>query len=474
MKRMTVFSMSDKGRRKGRSPGLGLILALAALHLAGAWGSPAAPADTPPSEQFTLDNGLRVFLLEDRALPLLHVVVAVDLGSKNETAETSGLSHVLEHCLLFRGSQSRTGDEISRDIRRHGAYFNAHTGIDIAQFELTLPSGQEDFALNNQKDILFNLKLDQAAVEAEKEVILEEVNQLEDDPLKSATSLIYQNLFPGHPYALPITGTRETISRLTVAQMESFYRTYIVPANAALAVVGDFSLPEMKQKVVKVFGPLPKAEKPAARIAPAPPLKNDRDISLAMDIKQAYCVIGLAGPDYNNPDQYAVDLLTEILGRGVNPMLNSALRGNRVLVESASMAYQAHRYGGVILVTLILDSGNMKAARGQALSFLRRARQRNFGEDDYFGDEKFYAFDYLKSAKNLIRYQSEKSQELGLEMATSLARHMILSNGSSGQGYLESIGRITTSDLRRIAAKYLSAGKAVTVSIVPSAKERRP
>jgi zinc protease len=465
--------MSDRGRRGGRPSGPGLILALAALLLAGTLGRPAAPSETPPSEQFTLDNGLRVFLLEDRAWPLLHVVVAVDVGSKNETAETSGLSHVLEHCLLFRGSQSRTADEISRDIRRHGAYFNAHTGPDIAQFELTLASGQDDFALNNQKDILFNLKLDQAAVAAEKEVVLEEVNQLEDDPLKSATSLIYQNLFPGHPYALPVAGTRESISRLTVAQMESFYRTYFVPANSVLAVVGDFSLPEMKQKVIKVFSPLPKAEKPAALIAPAPSPKNDRNISLAMDIKQAYCVIGLPGPDYNNPDQYAVDLLTDILGRGVNPMLNSALRGGRVLVESASMAYQAHRYGGVILVTLILDARTAKAARGEALSFLRRSRQQNFGEDDYYGNEKFYAFDYLKSAKNLIRYQSEKAQELGLEMAVSLARHMILSDRSSGPGYLESIGRITTSDLRRAAAKYLSAGKAVTVSIVPSAKEHR-
>ena len=440
---------------------------------AGPTNRPAAPADQAASEQYTLDNGLRVFLMENRALPLVHVVAAVDLGSKNETAETNGLSHILEHYVLFRGTNSRTADTISWDIRRHGAYFNAHTGLDIAQFELTLPSGQDEFALGNQKDILFNLKTDQAALEAEKEVILEELNQQEDDPFRYATSIVYQRLFAGHPYALPIAGTRESISRLTVAQMESYYKAYFTPASVVLAVVGDFSLPEMKEKVARIFGPLPRAEAPPGRIPPAPSPKDGQAITLAMDINQAYCFIGLAGPDYNHPDQYAIDLLTEILGRGVNPMLNSALSRSRVQAEGLSMSYVAHRYGGVILITLALDPRKLQAAQRETLSFLRIARTLNFSADEFPGMERFAAIDYLRSAKNQIRFSSEKSQEYGLNLAISLARHMILSSGGTGDGYLQSIGRMTGSDLRRVAAKYLSGGKAITVSVVPSSKERR-
>jgi zinc protease len=450
-----------------------MVLAAAAALLAGATNRSSAPANQPAFEQFVLDNGLRVCLMENRDWPLVHVVAAVDLGSKNETAGTNGLSHILEHLVLFRGTQSRTADEISRDIRRHGAYFNAHTGLDIAQFELTLPSGQDDFALGNQRDILFNLKIDQAALEAEKEVILEELNQLEDDPLRHATSLVYRELFAGHPYALPVVGTRESIARITAAQVESCYKTYFTPANAVLVVVGDFSLPEMKTKVSRIFGPLPRAELPPERISPAPLLKKGQNITLAMDINQAYCVIGLAGPDYNHPDQYAVDLLTEILGRGVNPMLGSALRQNRLQAQGLSMSYAAHRHGGVILISLTLDPRQVRAAQREALSFLRKARNLNFSADESLGAEKFFAIDYLRSAKNQIRFSSEKSREFGLSLAISLARHMILSSGLTGDGYLESISRITSSDLRRVAAKYLSAGKAVAVSIVPSSKERR-
>jgi zinc protease len=452
---------------------LSFVFAVTAALLARPTNGPTAPAGQAAFEQYVLDNGLRVCLMENRAWPLVHVVAAIDLGSKNETAGTNGLSHILEHLVLFRGTRSRTADEIIRDIRRHGAYFNAHTGLDIAQFELTLPSGQDDFALGNQKDILFNLKIDQAALEAEKEVILEELNQQEDDPFRHATSLVYQKLFAGHPYALPITGTRESISRITVAQTEAFYKAYFTPANAVLTVVGDFSLPEMKEKVARIFGPLPRAEVPPGQIPPAPSLKDGQDITLAMDINQAYCVIGLAGPDYNHPDQYAVDLLTEVLGRGVNPMLNSALSRNRVQAQGLSMSYVAHRYGGVIRITLTLDPRTVQAAQRETLSFLRKARNLNFSADEFLGLEKLYVFDYLKSAKNQIRFSSEKSQEFGLNLAISLARHMILSSGGAGDGYLQSISRITSSDLRRAAAKYLSSGKAITISLVPSSKERR-
>jgi len=463
--------------KRRRRPSARLLLALApaaALFLAVAAGRSSPPAEQARSATFTLANGLRVILLEKRDLPLVHMVVAVNIGTKIETAETNGLSHVLEHYVLFRGTNSRTADEISRDIRQHGAYFNAHTGLDIAQFELTLPAGQDEFALANQKDILYNLKIDPEALEAEKEVILEELNQQEDDPLRSATSLVYQKLFAGHPYALPIAGTRESISRLTAAQLDSYYKAYFTPVNSALAVVGDFSLPEMKNRVARIFGPLPPGEPPPAGIPPASGPKTDQVFTLAMDIKQAYCVIGLAGPDYNHPDQYAVDLLTEILGRGVNPMLGSALGRNRVRVDGLTMAYQAHRYGGVILITLTFDPKFLPAGQRETLSFLRKVHTSNFSADEYPGAERYYVYDYLKSAQNQVRFASEKYRELGLSQAVSMARHLILSNGQAEGGYLESIGRITGSELRRLAAKYFAAGKTVCVRVVPSGRENGP
>ncbi len=112
---------------------------------------PCAAQDETPTKQFELENGFKVFLYEKHTLPFINCAIAVNLGTKDESDETSGLVHILEHYILFRGTELRSGTQISQDIRRNGAYFNAHTGLDLAVFEISLPSEHTEFALKNQK-----------------------------------------------------------------------------------------------------------------------------------------------------------------------------------------------------------------------------------------------------------------------------------------------------------------------------------
>ncbi len=301
------------------------------------------PANSQDETQkyFELENGLKIFLYEKHTLPLINLVFAVNLGTKDESDKTSGLVHILEHYILFRGTEFRSGPEISQEIRRHGAYFNAHTSLDLATFEISLPSEHADFALRNQKEILFNLKLSQVELDEEKKVILEELSQTQDDPLRYATSTVYQNLFKDHPYQKPIPGKKEIIEALTVEQVEKFYRKFFVPSNCVLAIVGDFEIEEMEKKIKDIFGDLKKEEISPPKYEKVPALKKTVEIKQEMDVNQAYLVIGIFGPDYNNKDQYATDILTQILGRGVNPMLNYPLRGRRNLAQSVLMRYSA-------------------------------------------------------------------------------------------------------------------------------------
>jgi len=429
--------------------------------------------ETSPSDFFTLENGLKVFLLENRNLPLVHAVVGVKAGSRNETVETSGLTHILEHVILFRGSRTRTADEINRDIRRHGGHFNAHTGQDFSLFEMTLPGGDADFALRNLADIVFDLRIDREGLDAERAVILEELSGTEDDPLRSALAAVYRNLFDGHAYSLPIAGTREGVLRITAEQLENYYRTFYTPSNAALAVVGDFKLAAMKGRIRAIFGSLPPSEAPPQVFDPPPRLRRDQEITLEMDISQPLCLLGFSAPDCNHPDRFAVELLAEILGRGVNPLLGSALRSERRLVESVSMLYYAHELAGALIVILRLDPKQGKAGGRRALSVLRSSRRLNFSPDDVYGMERGNVFDYLQSAKNQIRFSSEKSREKGMSLAVLLVRQMLLSRGESSGGFLNEMDKIKSFDLRRAAAKYFSSGKAVAVYVVPSNPERR-
>jgi zinc protease len=433
--------------------------------------SPALAQDK--EKHLTLDNGLRVFLLERHSVPLVHIAVAVNLGTKDETAETSGLIHLLEHCVLFRGTELRSGSEVSREIRNHGAYFNANTGHDLCVFEISLPVEHADFGLRNQKEILFNLSLTQEELDREKEVILEEFSQMEDDPQRFATDLVFQSLFPGHPYGRSVLGDREVIKAATSERMKAFADAFIVPSNCGLAVVGDLTLQEMEDKVRAVFGPQPRREFTPPAFAKAPLLKKAVERREERDVKEGYVVIGCVAPDYNDQNQYAFHVLTQVLGRGINPLLYGALRGRRELAETVSMSYLAEKYGGAGVVVITCQPDKAVSAGREAVRYLRQVRQQNFGKEDYQGEEALYAFEFLGSAKNQIRFGAQQGQESGLAVASALARHLLLADSQDMPDYLERIVKVKSSDLRNAAGQFFGRGEFVTVIVVPRPEEKK-
>lgn len=428
--------------------------------------------ETTGFSNFTLENGMKIFLYEKHSLPLLNIVFAFDVGTKNETDATNGLVHILEHYILFRGTEMRTGKQVGHDIRAHGAYFNAHTGRDLATFELSLPSKFTDFSLENQKEILFQLKLTQEELDKEKQIILEELNQIKDDPLKYATALVYQNLFQNHPYQRPIYGKEEIIEAATVKEIQNFHQKYFVPANCALAIVGDFDMEEMQEKINFMFGSLENNGFIPPKFDKVIPIKKRIEIEEEMDVNTGYLIMGIMGPDYNNENHYAVDVLIEVLGRGVIPLLNQPLRGRRKLVETISMGFGAYKYGGVIYVYLTLEPKRIKAAKTEALKFLKNSRRLNYSKTDYQGDTQFYALDYLESAKNQIKFRYHQSQERGLHIALSMATHALRSDGTERGSYIINIDNLTSSDLRKAAGDYLSKDGYVLISITPKKNKK--
>jgi len=425
---------------------------------------------TEVSKYIQLDNRLKVILVERHSTPILHIATAFNVGSKDETEKTNGLIHLLEHCILFRGTEFRSGEQVIRDIRRHGGYFNAHTGRDISIFELSLPSRFADFGLNIQKEILFHLNFSQEELDKEKEVILEEISQILDDPHRHAKTVLFQNLFSGHSYQRPIFGKKSIIQNLTSEQIKIFYKKYFVPENCVLAVVGDFSIHEMENKITKIFGIIPESGFVPAVFPQVLPLKKNREIQKEMDVNNAYMLIGTLGPNYNHSDQYGMNVLTQILGRGINPLLNSALRGRRKLVDSLFMSYASLQYGGAVTVSLTLNPKHIRSAKRETLRYLKRTRNLNYSKKDYYGSNKYYALDFLENAKNQLRFSYFQSQEKGLNIATSLARYTLINDLPERGNYLDIINRINSSALRKIAGDYLSKRKYAIVIIRPLKK----
>ncbi len=461
--------MRRDGTRNGRpSRAFAWVAALAAGLWLFAETPQAGPGPDEPERAFTLDNGLRVFLYEKRDLPLLHVVIGFDVGSKNETDATSGIVHLLEHCILFRGTTVRSDGTAGAEIRRHGAYFNAHTSQDLSVFDISLPAAEAGFALSNQRAVLFDFDVTQEVLDAEKEVILEEFNQMEDDPRLQATDLVLQALFPGHPYGRSVYGRREVVRGATADGVLAFYRKYFVPGNAALAVVGDFDGSAMERQVREIFGGLPKAEVPVEALPMAEPLKKGVSHRLERDVEDGYLYLGYAAPDFNHPDQYAVHVLAEVLGRGINPLLPALLRSQRDTLQTVDTAYLANRYGGAVVVSIRADPKDIRVLERTAANALRQLPNGSFSKKDFLGEAALYAFDYLESAKNQIRFSVGRAEESGLQLAGSLVRYMLLNAREDPGRYLDAIARIDSGDLRKVASKYFARAEFAAVSIVPA------
>lgn len=417
-----------------------------------------------PGRAFVLGNGLRVFLYEKRDVPLLHVVAGFDVGSKDETDATSGLVHLLEHVLLFRGGAAGPG----AGMRRHGAYFNGHTGQDLSVFEMSLPSSESAYALEGLKALLFGPELRPEDLEREKEIIREELAQMEDDPERLSVDRVLQALFPGHPYGRSVYGRPEIIAAASMADLLAFHGRYFVAGNAALAVVGDFETADMEGRVRAVFGPLPKAETAPAVLPMAGPLKKDVSARLERDVRGGYLTIGCVAPDYNHPDQYAMRVLVEALGRGINPLLGGYLHGQRDSVQNVSMAYMELRYGGAALLSVKADPKDLAAVERAAIAFLKRSGSQSFSRKDFVDPEaQAAAFDYLEMAKNQIRFAVGRADESGLQLAEGLVRHLLLNTRDRPLPYLEGIGRVDSGDLRRAASRYFGRGETAAVSVGP-------
>jgi len=429
-------------------------------------------SDADKNKYFTLENGLQVFLEVRDNIPLVNIVFGINVGSKDEGNESSGLVHLLEHLILLGGTHSYTGNKLIEKIRENALYFNAHTGHDLMTLEISVPSASAhtEFAFALLREKIFNLKLTQEELEKEKKVIREELARIQDDPDNLGIQLALQALFKGHTYGKSVGGEKKIVENATVKVLESFYKKYCIPSNCVLSVVGDFKIETMEKKIREVFG---KFESPGISMPDfkrISPMKKTVKIERELDITQAHLVFGLIAPGANDIDKLSMDILTQILGEGVNPLLSNAFRGRRRLIENLSMRYISLKYGGAVLIHLVLDPKHLNSAKTKLIEFLKTTRTIRYSKKDFLYSQRHDITDYLETAKTRMQFAYQMYRERGLNLALSYARYMLTNDHTSKKSYRERMDAINSSDLKEAASKYLCGRKYVMVAILPKNK----
>lgn len=211
-------------------------------------------------KSFTLENGLKVYLIENTLTPLVDVKVFYKVGTADDARAEHGLSHFLEH-LMFKGTEKFPKNAYDQIMSRQGAQYNAFTTPDFTAYTTTLSADQLELVFLLEADRMKNLNFTKEDVKSEREVVHEErAMRLDNNPFGQSQEEYLRALYGNHPYGIPPIGYKEHISAYTYESAMAHYKKYYHPGNAFIVVTGNVKLEQVKALAEKYFAAIPKGE----------------------------------------------------------------------------------------------------------------------------------------------------------------------------------------------------------------------
>jgi len=333
-------------------------LVLAALLCA----ATPAFADDPKIafEKYKLPNGLEVILAPDQSVPLVAVNVWYHVGSGDEVVGRSGFAHLFEH-MMFQGSKNVGSDKHFETLRKIGSdQINGTTNSDRTNYFEVVPSNQLETGLWLESDRMGYLLelLDRKALDNQIDVVRNERRQRYDNvPYAKSRLALYEVMYPeGHPYRYTTIGKHEDLTAASVDDVKTFFKTWYVPSNATLAIVGDFDTAEAKKLVDKWFASFPKSAKPSEKVIPAPKAKGTTitvDDSFA---KQRQVTFAWHSPAVYAEGDAELDIAGNAMAAEGRGTLYKTLVYDKQLATRVSAGQGGSTFSGMFTITVTLRS----------------------------------------------------------------------------------------------------------------------
>ena len=331
--------------------------------LANVAGAAELPKPTVQFEQYKLKNGLTVILAEDHRLPLTAIDLWYHVGAANEAPGKSGFAHLFEH-LMFQGSKHITGDEhvFMGILESVGATnWNGTTDFDRTNYFETVPANQLETVLWMESDRQGFLLggLDQKKLDTQRDVVLNEKRQGENQPYQTAEEELYKLLFPlPHPYNGAVIGLEPDLKSAKLDDVKNFFRTYYAPNNATLVIAGDFEPAKTKELVEKYFGPIPKGpDKPKLAVV-TKPVGGEKRAEYKDQVHLPKLIMGYLAPGiFKDGDAEAV-LLSKILGDGKTSRLYQRLVYEKQIAQDVTVSDTQLVLGSVLEIGVVARQGH--------------------------------------------------------------------------------------------------------------------
>jgi zinc protease len=402
-----------------------------------------------------LDNGLKIMILENHQVPQVSISTTVKVGAKNESDYFDGATHLLEHLILFRGTDFMTPEQLSAAMKNHGAYFNGYTSSDWTDFVISLPSEYIDFALKIHSDMLFHSNFPKEEMDKERQAVDEEINISEDNPFGKAYRTSQITMFGKHPYSKNVLGTKQNVDNVPRDSVYAYYKRYYAPNNMTTVIVGDIDAAKALELVKKYFAAVPKGWDAVDRYSDPPNRTKVDTIVIPKDVNQGYLMLMSMGPKAESPDQYPLDLVATILGDGESSRLYKKIQDEMGLVTSIGFSFDKNKYEGVVTSYATLDTSKIAAVETAINTVLADVKKNGFTEAE------------LQKAKNKIKTGHYASIERNLDYADKIAQFDSYIGYSFVETYPQEIAKVTLAQLNDAARKYLNTDSYVKTLVVP-------
>ena len=408
-----------------------------------------APPGAPAADRVvaaTLDNGLRVLLLEDHRSPIVSFQVWYRVGSRNEQRGATGIAHFLEH-MMFKGTPTRGPKQFARLVEENGGQDNAFTSQDVTSYFVDIAADKLDLVIELEADRMQNLLLDAKQIASEREVVIEERRtRTEDDPGGFLGEEVSSVAFKAHPYGYPIIGWMEDIKRITPAEIRAFYQTYYLPNNAMVVAVGAFQAPAALQKIRRSFGRIPRGRTPPPVLAVEPPQNGERRVTVRKEAELPIVYLGWHVPNQRSDDAPALEVLSTILSGG------RASRLYRDLVYQRQLALEAggdYSYFSIDPNLFWFWATPMPGQTPETLEAELSRHMERLKAEPVTEEE-------LARAKNQIESAFVFQEDSVHRRAALLARFELIGGHALKDSFITRIRAVTVADLTRVAGVWFA------------------
>jgi predicted Zn-dependent peptidase len=403
----------------------------------------ASSVDSPMIVRDVLDNGLR---LVTEAMPHVRSVsigVYLTRGSRHESDALSGIAHFVEH-MLFKGTTSRSAEDIAQEIDSIGGQLDAFTSKEYAGYYIKVLDEHVPLALDVLSDIVLNPAFDADDIEREKKVILEEIKMVEDTPDDLVHEIFTETYWAGHPLGRPILGVPTTVEGLSQDTLRDYFGDAYIAQNMIIAAAGNLEHAKIRALVEQAFGKV-KATGPS--VNGGGPAIKPQVVLREKELEQSHICLGTTGYHQSHEARYTTYILNTVLGGSMSSRLFQNVREKRGLAYAVFSGLSAYRDAGMLTIYAGCSRDNVGKLIDVVVDELRGMKESPLPEAE------------LRRAKDHLKGNLMLSLESTSSRMSHLARQEIyFDRHFTLDETLDGIERVSGEDVQTVSRDLFSNG----------------